>query len=148
MQFFNKNITVRLIVLLALPFFFSSCLKKIEEVDELNTNIFDREYEGGQWFVVDDVFQLSNELGELKVRFEVVIPSESVPELKPSNIKVHAEGDGLDVTVYDFPLTGSGDYKAIVDLPYLGLITYCIKLGVYIEDENAAINLFSYCKAL
>lgn len=134
------------LLVMILPLFFGSCLKKIEEADNLNTNIFDRDYTGDQWYVINDTYQITNDLGQIKARIEVSIPQENVPELKPSNIKVHVEGDGLPVTVIDFPKSGgAGNYDAIVDLPYNGLITYCITLGIYVEEEDAAINLFEEC---
>jgi len=30
-------------------------------------------------------------------------------------------------------------------LPYNGLVNYCIELGIYIEEEEEAINSFEDC---
>ncbi len=148
MQLSTKTLKISLILFVLLPLFLGSCLKKVDGVDEIDTNIFDREYAGDIWYVIKDVEQVTNELGQIKARLNIWIPKENLPGLVPSNIKIHTQGDGLDVTVLDFPLTPGGDYERFIDLPYTGPGNYCITLGVYIEEDNAAINLFDECVTL
>ncbi|MFT5821769.1 MAG: hypothetical protein ACI8ZM_003023 [Crocinitomix sp.] len=148
MQFSNKTIIYNLALLIMLPLFLGSCLKKVEGIDEINSNIFDREYTGDVWYIVQDIEQVTNDLGQIKSRFRIWIPKANLPGLVPSNIKIHTSGDGLDVTVIDFPLTPGGDFERSIDLPYTGTGEYCITLGIYNEEENAAINLFETCKTL
>lgn len=148
MQSRTKIIKSSLVLFLVFPFFFASCLKKVDGVDELNTNIFDREYAGDVWYVIKDIEQITNGIGEIKARLTIWIPSSNLPGLVPSNIKVHTEGDGLPVNVLDFPVTVGGDFETNVDLPYTGVGEYCIKIGIYIEEEDAAINIFESCASL
>ena len=54
----------------------------------------------------------------------------------------------MPVTVLDFPVKVGGDFETNVDLPYTGVGEYCIKLGIYIEEEDAAINIFESCASL
>lgn len=148
MQFSNKTIIYSLALLIMLPLLMGSCLKKIEGIDELNTNIFDRDYEGDIWYDVNSVSQVSNDLGEIKTRFQIRIPKANLPGLVPSYIKIHVEGDGIAVTVLDLPLSPGGNFDRAIDLPYTGTGEYCLTLGVYNEEEDAAINLFEYCATL
>ena len=148
MQFRNKNIVLGLMAFLILPFVLTGCLKKVEHVDDLTNNIFDRDYTGEQWYIIEDIAQVSNDLGQIKARLHVTIPAEKVPELNPSSIIVHVSGDGLPVTTIDFPLVPGGDFKAIIDLPFVGAGNYCIELGIYVKEEDAAINLFTDCRTL
>lgn len=134
-------------LILVLPLLCGSCFKKVDGVDEINTNIFDREYAGDVWYEITDIEQLSID-GAIKARLIIWIPKANLPGLVPSNIKVHAEGDGLPVTVLDFPLTTGGDYETVIDLPYTGVGEYCVKLGIYLEEEDAAINIFENCITL
>lgn len=145
MQFSNTNLIIRLSAIAFVILTLSGCLKKIDGVDELNTNIFDRDYAGEQWYIIDNAEQITNDLGEIKTRIYTVIPEENVPALKPSSISVHLEGDGIEVTVVDYFTAPGGDYELIIDLPYTGSGTYCITLGIYIDEEDAAINLFEDC---
>ena len=148
MQSRTKTIKRSLLLLPLLLLFVSSCLKKVEGVDEIDTNIFDREYAGDIWYNITDIEQVTNGVGQLKARLTITIPKSNLPGLVPSSIKIHAEGDGLAVTVIDFPLVSGGSFKQIIDLPYTGVGEYCIKLGVYLEEENAAINLFDACTSI
>ncbi len=143
----NTPLVIKALAVIILLLVLTGCLKKIEEADELTTNIFDREYTGDQWYNVNEVSLFTNDLGQNKARFDVVIPNENLPELKPSNVQVWVSGYGGDSTaVLDFVLTGSSLYKSTIDLPYAGATAdYCVTLGIYLEDENDVINKFSGC---
>ncbi|NOQ75295.1 MAG: hypothetical protein GQ574_25010 [Crocinitomix sp.] len=128
-----------------LPLFLGSCLKKVEGIDEINTNIFDREYAGDVWYVIKDIEQVTNDLGQIKARLYTWIPKANLPGLVPSNIKIFVSGDGLPEGVIDYPLTPGGDFERAIDLPYVSPGEYCITLGIYLEDEDETINLFETC---
>lgn len=145
MQFYNQHLIARFGLLFLFAALFTGCLKKIEEADNLNTNIFDRDYAGDQWYVIDDYYQFTNELGQIKTRVEVIVPSENTPDLKSSSLKVEASGSGYTKNILNFNIQTGGDYEGIIDLPYNGLVTYCIELGIYIEEEEEAINSFEDC---
>ena len=142
MQFSNKTLRYKLALLILLPLFLGSCLKKIEGIDEINTNIFDREYAGDVWFLIKDIEQVTNDLGQIKARLYTWIPKANLPGLVPSNLKIYVEVDGEPKGVTDFPLTPGGDFERVMDLPYIGPGEYCISLGIYLEDEEEAINIF------
>jgi hypothetical protein len=131
-----------------LPLFLGSCLKKLEEIEETNSNIFDREYNGDRWYNVNSLEQISNELGEIKARFDAQLPRENLPGLLPSYVEFYLQGDGITGGVIGAPLAPGGNFDFEIDLPYTGAGEYCISLGIYIEEENETINIFEYCATL
>lgn len=136
-------------ILLLIAFIFVGCFKKFEEVDTLNTNIFDRDYIGEKWFVIEETLLYTNEIGQNKARAKVVIPEEYVPELKPSNISLELKGKSIDTKLIDFPQAINGDYEGFIDLPYVGVDSiYCFELGIYVVEENSAINSFEECYSI
>lgn len=135
-------------LLLVFAFGFTGCLKKIEEVDQQTTNIFDREYTGEQWFVIDEFFQYTNELGQIRVRVELVVPDENTPVLKASDFDSQIQADGFDEAVVIFNLRTDGSYGVGIDLVYGGVGEYCVTVGIYLEDEETVINSFTDCFTL
>lgn len=136
----------RILSLILISFTLVACLKDIPEVDALNSNLFDRDYDGEQWFEIESVNSFVNSDGQFRIKLETYIRKERFGNLKPSRIEVHAEGDGLELTVVEFILQPNGDYRKDLELKYIeGLSTYCVTLGIFIEEENKAINLFSDC---
>lgn len=145
MQLQYKNIT--LIILFTIGLF--GCFKEVEEVSSLNTNIFDRDYAGEKWYVVEDSYLITNELGQNKVRNDIVIPDTVMPGLRPSKIAVMYTGPTIDTVVADIPQSPLGGYRNALSLPYVGAdSTYCFSIGIYIEEEDAAINIFETCVKL
>ncbi|MBK9192081.1 MAG: hypothetical protein IPM77_11515 [Crocinitomicaceae bacterium] len=54
-KLFSGNLmTVRIGIALFFLLSLNACLKKIDGVDELNTNLYDYEYNGECWFYIDD----------------------------------------------------------------------------------------------
>ncbi len=124
---------------------FSSCFKKYEEVDNLTTNIFDREYTGKCWYNIESIAYFVNDLGQSKARLGLVIPKENLPKLRPSNITVELSSAGYATTRIDMPITASGDYEKFVDLPYAGVGEYCVTMGIFVAADSSIINSFPQC---
>ena len=127
---------------------FVSCLKKIEEVDTANTNIYDPNYAGGQWWIYEDVFLWTDQINNQWIRFELSVPETYVPTIKPTFID-------LGVTVNSgteyFPkasISPSGDYEAVLDISYTVATDFCLDVGVYVEEQDTTINVFTDCKSL
>ncbi|MDA7804030.1 hypothetical protein N8987_05580 [Crocinitomix sp.] len=148
MYFRSTLIVIKASVLVSFFLLLSGCFKKFEEVNDLNTNIFDREYTGEQWFEIADAYFYLNFAGVSKARAEIIIPEENVPGLQPSNIAIYATADEMDPLIIDFPRLVNGDYGAIIDLPYDGLISYCLSLSIYITETQDPINTFEDCFSL
>jgi len=146
MQFRNKNRIGQSLLILMLILVSTACLKKIDEADQLDYNIYDREYTGDQWYVIDNAEQVTNELGQIRARLLVIIPDENVPGLEPSAIRVVVNAVGFNDTVVDFlkdPLLG---YARSIDLPYeYGPFNYCINLAIYDDSNDDGINAFDDC---
>jgi hypothetical protein len=149
MQPCNKTLRFSLLFLGVILFVSTSCLKKIERTDDLNTNIFDREYSGDIWYEVKNLAQVTNDLGQIRARFSGQIYPDKLPTLKPSAIYILAEGTGFTEQVIDLNQNGSGNFPFSIDLPYVdGLVEYCITLSIYDEDQEIGINPFSVCRDL
>lgn len=132
-----------------ISFFLSSCLKKIEEVNHLNTNIFDKEYQGDSWFFIDDIYTYYNNFGQQFVRVEAVLPEQNMPELKPNLIFISCSvNDGTKV-IFNAHLDSDGSYPFYYDLPPLAPGSeYCLEAGLYLEEEDTIINTFVSCTQL
>lgn len=148
MYFRSKFIAFKAIVLVSLLLLLSGCFKKFEEVGDLNSKIFDREYTGEKWFEIADAYFYLNFAGVSKARAEIIIPEENVPGLQPSNIAIYATAADMDPLIIDFPHLANGDYGATIDLPYDGLITYCFSLSIYVTVTQEKINSFEDCFSL
>lgn len=125
-----------------------SCLKKIEEVETANTNIFDEEYAGDQWFVFDDVYLYTTSNNDLRLKFEYSIHENRAPELQPTNIPISIRINGGDVIITSAPIQPDGNYDGEFEINPTGETNFCLEIGVYIEEENKTINSFVDCKDL
>jgi len=125
----------------------TSCLKKISQVDEANTSLFDEEYTGDQWFIFEDVYTYTNSNNDLKVRLDYMIPAEYAPDLKPTGIKVEALVNGYAPKLDSAVVNNSGSYEGSVEYSPDGSSEYCLNLGIYINEEGRSINNFSECKS-
>jgi len=127
---------------------FSSCLKKIEEVETANTNIFDPGYAGEQWFVYDDVYTYVNSSSQTRVKILVTVPEENAPEIQPTNIPISASINEYSTILDSASITSSGDYSLIFDLIPDGSPNYCLSMGVYLKEQDSVMNVFTECKDL
>jgi hypothetical protein len=126
----------------------SSCLKKIEGTDNLTTNIFDVEYTGDAWFLIDDIYTYYTVFGQLKVRVEAVIPNANMPVLKPNLIYINCHvNDEPEITFYTYKNT-KGDYPFYFDLFPASSNEYCLEAGIYLQDQDTTINRFTLCGSL
>jgi hypothetical protein len=126
----------------------SSCLKKIEGTDSLTTNIFDAEYTGDVWFLIDDIYTYYTDFGQLKVRVEAAIPNANMPVLKPYLIYINCHvNDEPEITFYAYKNT-KGDYPFYFDLMPVTSNQYCLEAGIYLQDQDTTINRFTLCTSL
>lgn len=137
-----------LISVLFLMILLSSCLKKIEGTDNLTTNIFDVEYTGDAWFLIEDIYTYYTTFGQLKVRVEAVIPNANMPVLKPNLIYVNCHvNDEPEVIFYTYKNT-KGDYTFYYDLMPETTNSYCLEAGIYLQEQDTTINRFTLCTSL
>ncbi len=129
-------------------FLLSACFKKFDQIETLNTNMFDREYQGDAWFQLDSAFYFVTPLGTSQTRFEISIIQDRLPGLKPSNIKVEFSSGGSDPLILDFPLSSGGVYEKVIDVPYVGTGEYCVEMGVFVPSDSTIINKFSACRII
>jgi hypothetical protein len=149
MQFHITYIKRVSLLFFGLAFVFSGCLKKIDEVDQLDTNVYDRGYAGDQWFEILDYYQFINDLGQTRVRVEYNIPEENLPELKSSFFDLALrKGEVTTWSYITLPLNGDGGYNFYTDFVKNDADVYCLSLGVYVPDEDAVINDFQECVSL
>lgn len=126
----------------------TSCLKKIEEVETANTNIFDPEYGGEQWWVFQDVYSFTNINNDQFIRFEITIPEENAPNLKPPHIDLGIKVNDAGPYVVQANINYTGGYLAVLDIPPSGSANFCLEVGVYVEETELIINSFTECKDL
>lgn len=138
---------MKYIALLSIIAFCSSCLKKIEEVDTANTNIFDPEYAGDQWWIYDDVSMFTNQNNDTYIKIEFSA-EDHLPDLKPTSIDVSVIINEEPPIYTTMDISPSGDLEGIVTISPMSTTNYCIEIGVYIEEEDRTINSFSECKSL
>lgn len=137
------------LILFILPLFlFTSCLKKIEEADQLNTNIFDRDYEGYIWFEIDEIYQYINTDGLTKIRVDGLIPRNRLPGLKPTFVTVSCDVNGQDFGIINAAQNIHGDYEVNLDATPDGSSSYCLTMGIYLEEDESVINSFTACADL
>lgn len=125
-----------------------SCLKKIEGTENLNTNIFDKDYAGGVWFYIDDVSSYYTDFGQLKIRVDAVLPSANMPALKPYLIYINCSVNNKPETLFYSYKDTDGDYPFYFDLSPESSGEYCMDAGIYLEDEDTTINRFTLCSEL
>lgn len=129
---------------------FSSCLKKLEEVDTANDNIYDHQFAGDIWFELDTVYIFTNQFNNQVANLEFHIKEEYTPELTPTNIDMSAKVNNGEEMFIEVPLNYYGVYKYDLAIPPDGSSAYCLELGVLVLEENdtLVINSFSACKDL
>ena len=122
-----------------------SCLKKTEGIEEMNTNIFDKEYQGDKWFLIEEAHSFFNQTGLPRVRVEAYIPSGNMPELKPYSVQLQCSVNEQSVQLVDAIIDNDGNYLFHYDAVPEPSGEYCLSAGIYVEEEDTAINTFVEC---
>ena len=138
---------MRNVLIISALLLFTSCLKKIEEVSTANTNIFDPEYAGDQWWNYDDVSMFTNQNNDTYIKIEFSA-EDHLPELKPTSIDVQVIINDAEPLYTSMVISPSGDLEGVVNISPTGATNFCVEIGVYIEDEQKTINSFKDCKSL
>ena len=136
------------VVILLIGLFQSSCLKKVEGADSLNSSIFDPEYDGGQWYVIDDISTYTNSNNDFKVRIEYIIYESVLPKLKPSGLSITADCNQYPTVKDSAELNYKGNFEGVLEYTPDGSTEYCLDLGIYLWSEDSTINRFSQCVSL
>ena len=131
--------------LIIAAFLVSSCLKKIDGVDQLDTNIFDKEYAGPCWFEIDDAYLYYNDFGMQKMMVEAIIPEENVPGLKPSLIFITCRVNNQPEVLFNSTVNTTGDYSFFYNAAVESSNEYCLEAGIYLQEEDSTINRFTLC---
>lgn len=139
---------IRLLICISIGMTLSSCLKKIDEMDNLNTNIFDPEYAGDKWYSIDDAYLYTNSFNDQYVRIEYSIPESAVPTIQPTGISIMSECNSYPAQTDSAILSYKGHYEGVLQYVPDGSTDYCIDLGIYIWQEDTTINRFSECVSL
>lgn len=126
----------------------TSCLKKMDEVDNLNDNIFDYEYQGNAWFEIQDVITYYNQFGQLFVRVKAIIPAENTPDLKPNLIYIACDVNDNGQVIFNAYKNVNGAYPFYYDLLPQSQNNYCLKAGIYLQEQDSIINTFELCGSL
>jgi len=134
-----------LIFILCLIFALTSCLKKIDAADNLNTNIFDKEYVGPCWFTIEDTYIFINGDGQARVRVEAVLYESKMPGLKPSSVKINYQVNDQQAILSNVITNSNGDYPFYYDAIPESSNEYCLEAGIYLEAEDSIINKFTVC---
>jgi hypothetical protein len=125
-----------------------SCLKKVEGADELNTNIFDREYAGDIWFVITDAYSFINDSGLPRVRVEAMIPASNMPTLTPTIVQLQIDVNGQDSILFNAGIDEDGNYAFYYDAVPATPGNYCLTAGIYVQEDGTVINSFTACTSL
>ncbi len=131
------------VILLFLPFIMVSCFKKLDGIDNLNTNIYDPDYAGDAWFELTNAFEFVDVLGNTKVKIEALIPSDATPGLKPSNFYYSCVVNSVDLGVPYVSIEEEEHYEIVIIVDPDISDNYAVTLGVWIEDDQKAINHFT-----
>jgi len=134
-----------LILVMSLIFVLTSCLKKIDKADNLNTNIFDKEYAGPCWFTIEDTYTYINGNGQTRVRTEAVLYESKMPGLKPSSVKINCQVNDQQSILLNVITNYNGDYPFYYDAIPESSNEYCFEAGIYLEAEDSIINKFTVC---
>ena len=137
----------KLILYSFLVFLTTSCLKKLKEVDELNTNIFDKEYAGDTWFVIDDMSTILID-GQTRYKMEVRVQKSFLPGLKPSSIFLDCQVNSQEYDIVEANLNSDGEFDFFLIVIPDGTDTYCLAMGLYVNSEEITINSFTSCYTL
>ena len=122
-----------------------SCVKKVENIDNIDTNIFDEEYAGDQWFEVIDAYEFYNSEGQLKVKFEVEIPKENLPNLRPTKIDLAIKLNSGSYEYIECFQNVFGDFEFEKDYSKVSTGSYCLDIGLFDEEEDRILNNFTEC---
>lgn len=125
----------------------SSCLKKIEEAESLNSNIFDPEYAGEQWYTIEDISTITIN-NDLKVRIEYSISESVVPTVQPTGFSITANCNNYPTEIDSAVLNYKGNYDGVLEYAPDGSSEYCLDLGIYLWKQDSTINRFSDCISL
>lgn len=140
---------MRIIVLMVLCGLFQiSCLKKIDEADSLNSNIFDPEYAGEKWYSIQEISSYTNSNNDLRVRIDYAISESTVPTIKPTGLSIMADCNQYPTVLDSAVRTYQGYYKGSLEYLPDGSGQYCINLGIYLWAEDTTINRFTECISL
>jgi hypothetical protein len=131
------------VILLVIPLLLTSCFKKLEGVDELNDNIYDREYTGGPWFQITDAVEYFDIFANPKVRVEIEVPAEATPTYKPSNFYYTLDINGEDFGTVFEPMQEEGHYEIEKSVDPHPSDTYVVTMGVWIDETQESINPFT-----
>ena len=125
-----------------------SCVKDVPGVEETNTNIFDPDYAGEQWFEVIDTYKFFNSVGQQRVKFEVKIPEDNFPGLRPTAVTVACRLAGQDFETFPIYLNLFGEYE--FERNYVPNVddVYCIEIGLINDADSSIINTFTECVTL
>lgn len=133
------------LIILGLVFGLTSCLKKIDAADNLNTNIFDKEYAGDCWFDVVDCYSFQNQFGQTRIRVEAVLYESKMPGLKPSAVNIKCRVNDQDELLLYVITNDDGDFPFYYDAIPETSNEYCLNAGLYLEAEDSTINRFTVC---
>lgn len=127
-----------------------SCLKKIDEVDEADKNIFDPTYDGDIWFEVDTIYLFTDQWNNEKVKFNYHILEERTPLLKPSQINLWIAVNDNNGFFAPAPLSTAGLYGGTFTQLPDGTTSYCVEIGVVTINggDTLVYNQFTQCKDL
>ena len=139
---------MKYVLLLSSLVLFTSCLKKIEAVEEANDNMFDQDYAGEQWWFYDNVTLFTDSNNDQKVKIELSVPQENAPDLNPPQIRYKAILNESVELIGNFSIEQSGDYREEIIINPLSTPNYCVDLGVYVPEDSLTINNFTECKSL
>ncbi len=124
---------------------FSSCLKKVEGVDDLTTNIYDTAYSGASWFYIEEAYSFFNTLGQPRVMVLCIVPSNATPGLKPTSFYTTAQVNAEDLGLIYAPKENDGSYEFYLDVSDDGTDSYCVTMAVYNAEDSTSINGFTEC---
>lgn len=126
----------------------TSCVKDVPGVDETTSNIFDVDYDGEQWFEVVDAYKFFNNVGQQRVKFEVIIPDENFPGLRPTAVNVACRLVGEDYEFFPIYQNLYGEYEFERNFVPNADDVYCIDIGLISDIDSTVINNFTECVSL
>jgi len=134
-----------LVLVISLSLLTASCLKKIDGVDNLTTNIYDKEYTGPCWFYISDTYAYFNNVGAPRVMIKAVLPEENVPSLQPYMIQITCKVNDQQEVVFNSFINTAGDYTFFYDAAPDPSNEYCLTAGIFLQKEQITINSFTLC---
>ena len=139
---------IRKLAVIVIGVSFSSCLKEIDAMNHLNTNIFDPDYAGDKWYSIDEAYKYTNSFNNELVFIKYSIPESAVPLLQPIGFPLTADCNNYPTVIDSVTIQYEGHYEGDLLFPADGSTEYCIDLGIYIREEDTTINRFSECVSL